>query len=423
MGEKPDEARAGERRSARAASPANEEPAGLRHRLRFLDLTDEDARRLRGLVADFQSHAAAFVEEFYRHLFAFDVTSAFLQDGELVKRLKKSQEGYFTQLLEAKWDERYVDQRRVVGKAHAEVGVEPEWFLGAYNQYVQHWVRRLSESAAPDERENFERLGSIFKAVLLDVGLTLDRYFLDSTTELRRALDLYWKANEELRQFAQITSHDLKTPLATVANLCEEALDEFGEQIPREAGELIESAKNRAYRMSATIDELLASAIQSAESESNRPISSRDCVLQAVDQLSHLIRVQEIELSIDDELPRIVGNPVRFREVIYNLLSNAVAYMDKSPGRISVTATIDDDRAIFCVADNGPGVPREEQMRIFAPFRRLREHRSIPGSGVGLYFAKTMVEQQGGRLWVESELGAGSRFFVAMPAARDEREP
>ncbi len=405
--------------------PEEGEPlaAELARRLGFLELSPQDAQRLQSLAGEFQSHAAEFVESFYLRLFAFDETSSFLQDTELVRRLKITQRDYFLQMLRARWDELYVHQRRAVGKAHAEVGIEPQWFLGAYNLYIQFWVQKFAKTAPPDERVHLEQLSSIFKAVLLDVGLTLDRYFLESTNELRRALALYWKANEELRQFAQITSHDLKTPLATVANLCEETLDEFGQSMPVEAGQLIASAKDRAYRMSTTIDELLASAIQSSEVESNRPISSAACVQQAVEQLNHLIRMNAIELHVDDDLPRIVGNPVRFREVIYNLLSNAVNYMDKPNGRISVTATVtatvNGPTCVFCVADNGPGIPREEQLRIFAPFRRLREHRAIPGSGVGLYFAKTMVEQQGGRMWVESEPGQGSRFFVAMPAVAE----
>ena len=94
---------------------------------------------------------------------------------------------------------------------------------------------------------------------------------------------MIFHTNTELRQFAQLTSHDLKTPLGTVANLCEEALDEFGEKIPPAAREMIAAARNRAYRMSQTIDELLASALTAHSANQNEAFSSELVINQAVE--------------------------------------------------------------------------------------------------------------------------------------------
>ena len=102
---------------------------------------------------------------------------------------------------------------------------------------------------------------SLLKVIFLDIGLTLDAYSEQATHGLRQALELLLKANAELRQFAHLTSHDLKTPLATVANLCDETIDEFGAEMPQEARKLIEAVRNRVFRMSATIDDLLSSTI------------------------------------------------------------------------------------------------------------------------------------------------------------------
>src|SRR6185369_2280265 len=105
-------------------------------------------------------------------------------------------------------------------------------------------------------------------------------------------------------------------------------------------------------------------------------------------------------------LPWLRGHPVKIREAFYNLLSNAAKFIDKRPGRIEITATIDGADCVFCVADNGPGIPQEELTRIFAPFRRLPMHHDRPGSGLGLYFTKNLIEQQSGRIWVEATPGA-----------------
>ena len=110
--------------------------------------------------------------------------------------------------------------------------------------------------------------------------------------------------------------------------------------------------------------------------------------------------------------------------MFYNLLSNAAKFVDGRSGRMEIATDLSDGRCIVSVQDNGPGIPAEELERIFVPFHRLPMHRDRPGSGLGLYFAKKLVEQQGGRIWAQSEPGEGSCFFVqlnraALPTGHD----
>jgi len=105
---------------------------------------------------------------------------------------------------------------------------------------------------------------------------------------------------------------------------------------------------------------------------------------------------------------------VRLCESFYNLLSNAAKFIERKPGRIVIDLETRDDEYEFRVSDNGPGIPRDELERIFAPFRRLSIHRDRPGSGLGLYFTKTMLEHLRGRIWVESQVGEGSTFHVVL---------
>jgi signal transduction histidine kinase len=310
-------------------------------------------------------------------------------------------------MLDADWNEAYVERRYRVGDVHAHVGISPQVFLGAYNQYLQFCMMQLASKSDPATQAYALQVRSLQKAVFLDIALTLEAYFTQATQSLRHALDLVFQANTELRQFAQLTSHDLKTPLATMANLCDEALDEFRGEMPAEAAKLIESARVRAFRMSATIDELLS--------------STGNAIAEAVERIRPLLDQKKIELTVAEGLPRVLGDPVRIREVFYNLLSNAVKFSNKTKGKISIGCTTRDDESIFSVADNGSGIPAEELSRVFVPFRRLPAHRNVPGSGLGLYFVKTMVEQQGGRVWVESEVGKGSCFYVLLKLAPPAR--
>ena len=399
------------------SGPNPSEITGLERRLEFLELDEDDRQRLRKLAIELKAMGPAFVEIFYRHLFRFDETRRFLQDPALVERLKLAQQAHLESMLEADWSDAYLEQRYRVGDVHAQTGISPQIFLGAYNQYLQFCVRHLAAQTSAEEREFAEQIISLQKGVFFDIGLTLEAYFMQSTQRLRRALELVYQANAELRQFAQLTSHDLKTPLATVANLCDEAIDEFGKQMPAEAVKLIETARNRAFRMSTTIDELLSSTISLHQEDVLGTASSQQAISEAIDLVRPLLDQKQIELTVANDLPWVWGDRVRIREVFYNLLSNAVKFIDKRPGTIDVSCMIREGECIFAIADNGTGIPAEELARVFVPFRRLPTHREIPGSGLGLYFAKTIVEQQHGRIWVESQLGRGSCFHVLLKLA------
>lgn len=386
----------------------------LRTRLAFLCLEEEDATRLRQLIRLLESKTEDFVDGFYEHLFRFEETARFLNDSDRVERLKQLQRHHMNSLLEARWDEAYARQRRRVGQAHAEVGLEPQLFLGGYNQYLQFCLARISDGASEAETQRIQMIGSLIKAILFDVGLSLDAYFMESTRNLRQALEMYWKTNTELRQFAQLTSHDMKTPLATVANLCDEALDEFGDEMPEGARQLIEKGKAGIFRMSTLIDELLSTTLVPVSTESDELVATGEVIEEVLERICPLIEDKQIQVSVPRELPNVKGNKVRLREAFYNLLLNAAKYVDASPARIKIHVVEQEQYCEFTFADNGPGIPPEERERIFSPFHRMPAHRHQTGSGLGLYFTKSLIEEQQGRVWVESEVGVGSQFHVRL---------
>ena len=394
--------------------PANDAPKKLVARLSFLELDERDQARLRALVPRFEDYSVTFVEAFYRHLFAFESSARFLKEPAVVERLKRAQQQHFLSLLQCEWDTSYVEQRKHVGQTHANVGIDPEMFLGAYNQYVQHSFRHYLSSEDRSISPEIETLMSLLKVVFLDLGLTLEAYFLRATQNIQKALDMYWKANIELRQFAHLTSHDLKTPLATVANFCDEALDEFGDRMPSGAKELISSARDRTFRMSTMIDELLHATTSFDLARQLQEVSSQAAFGEALDRLRPAIQAKQISFQAPETMPVVWGDAIRLRESFYNVLANALKYVEAKTGRIATTIRNRSDEVEFVVADNGPGIPREELEQIFAPFHRSTAHRHRPGSGLGLYFTKTMLEYQGGKVWAESTPGEGSSFHIVL---------
>jgi signal transduction histidine kinase len=169
--------------------------------------------------------------------------------------------------------------------------------------------------------------------------------------------------------------------------------------------------------MSQTIDELLHSTMSLHSDVPLDVVDTDRAMAEALDMVRPMAEQKKVAVTVAERLPAVLGDHARVREIFYNLLSNAVKFSDKRRGRVEVGCTARDDDCIFTIADNGPGIPAEELARVFVPFRRLPAHREIPGSGLGLYFAKTMVEQQEGSIWVESEVGAGSCFYVRLKLA------
>jgi signal transduction histidine kinase len=394
------------------ASPDDE----LARRRAFLGLGDEDLEKARALAGVFRSFLDGFVDRFYEHLLSHPETAALLTSPELIARLKQTQRRYFESLFQAQLDAAYVADRRRIGRAHAEVGLEPQWYLGAYNQYVQYCFREFAACCGGDLGAFSEGTLVLLKILLLDMGLALDAYFDQSTGQLRAALGLLAQSNAELREFARMASHDLKTPLATVAGYCEEFLDEFGDVVPEAGRALIEAARARTLQLARTTGELLSLSEASAQPEQRTHVPTRRLLDEVLERLRPEIEARPSRVVLPDSLPDVWGHPARLHEVFYALLSNAVKYMDKDEGIIRLSCESKGSELIFCVSDNGPGIPEAELKVIFAPFRRLVQHRHLPGSGLGLHFVKTLVEEQGGRTWAESRVGEGSRFYIAWPA-------
>jgi signal transduction histidine kinase len=124
-----------------------------------------------------------------------------------------------------------------------------------------------------------------------------------------------------------------------------------------------------------------------------------------------------VHLHLPERPPRVWADAAQLREVFANLVSNAVNYLDKEPGRVEITCRPDGDHVVFGVADNGPGIPESIKDRVFEPFVRgpAPAVRRTQGTGLGLSFVRAAIEQGGGRVWVESEPGEGTRIYFTVP--------
>jgi len=224
------------------------------------------------------------------------------------------------------------------------------------------------------------------------------------------------------QEFVANVSHELRTPLSLIKGAVETLLD-GARGDPIALDRLLTIIDRHADRLTLLIDDLLLLAkLDSDRVKLNlEPTALRSAVQEVVDDLAALARTREV--TIENALPSGIVAHVdqdRFRQVLFNLIDNAVKY-GKPAGKVRITGRMVDDLFVeIGVEDDGPGIPSEARARVFERFFRADKGRSREqgGTGLGLAIVKHVVQAHGGEVRVESELGRGSAFFVTLPRSR-----
>jgi len=223
-------------------------------------------------------------------------------------------------------------------------------------------------------------------------------------------------------QLLGTAAHDLKNPLNAIrlgADLIHDA--PLSDQ-QRKALSMMQRATDSMTHLITGLLETIR--VESTSNITLEPCQINDLIRHAIEDLRPLAekRNQTVDYRPPEESLLIMGDPSRLTSVMSNLLSNAIKFTPAS-GRIRVSARWDDDEVVVSVNDNGPGIPEDEIPRVFEHLFRGRQavldpSNPIEGTGLGLALAKTVIEQHGGRIWVNSQEGKGSTFYFSLP-----REP
>ncbi|HEY6764372.1 MAG TPA: ATP-binding protein [Candidatus Sulfotelmatobacter sp.] len=232
---------------------------------------------------------------------------------------------------------------------------------------------------------------------------------------LARKVEELAKSNKELEQFAYVASHDLQEPLRMVAAYTQLLGERYRGQLDETADKYIGYAVEGAQRMQTLIQDLLAF---SRAGRSNAPASDLDCNVVIKDVLLNLAAaVQESNAVVTfDTMPVVTADQSQVTQLLQNLVGNAIKFRNASGPVISVKAEPQGSLWQFSVQDDGIGIAPESAEGIFAVFQRLHTRTEYPGNGIGLSICKKIVEQYGGRIWVESAPSHGSTFKFTLPA-------
>ena len=219
------------------------------------------------------------------------------------------------------------------------------------------------------------------------------------------------KINKELNDFAYIVSHDLKAPLRGIKTITEWIIEDYADKLDESGKKNLDLLTSQVDHMYSLIDGILKySRAVNAKGEKEK-IDLNDLIPTIVDMVSV---PNHIEMIVDDNLPVITYERTQITQVFQNLLSNAVKYMDKPEGKIRVGFVEEEETWKFSISDNGPGIPKKYHEKVFEIFQTLKPSGEFESTGVGLTLVKKIVENCGGTVWIESELGQGSTFLFTV---------
>jgi signal transduction histidine kinase len=232
-------------------------------------------------------------------------------------------------------------------------------------------------------------------------------------TELAKRAEELARTNTELEQFAYVASHDLREPLRMVSSYLQLLKQHSQDQLDETAHEFIDFAIDGAARMKRLIADLLTFSRVGTRDLEPEPTSGEQVLEQVLGDLQMLIEENKASVT-HDPLPTVMADATQLAQLFQNLISNSIKFRSEQPPCIHIGARECEGGWEFSIRDNGIGIDPQFTDRIFVIFQRLHAISEYPGTGIGLAICKKIVERHGGRIWVESKVGAGATFYFTL---------
>ncbi|MFT5467374.1 MAG: PAS domain S-box-containing protein [Verrucomicrobiales bacterium] len=217
----------------------------------------------------------------------------------------------------------------------------------------------------------------------------------------------------ELEQFAYVASHDLREPLRMVASYVKLLERRYSDKLDESAHDFIRFAVDGANRMQRLIEDLLTYSQVGSKPQELEPLHAEETLTDAIQNLQEAIKETDAKITYDP-LPLISGDQTQLTQLFQNLIANAIKFRGDKQPEIHISVKPDHGQWQFSIKDNGIGIKKDYQDRIFKIFQRLHSREDYDGTGIGLAVVNKIIERHHGRIWVESAEGEGSTFYFTL---------
>jgi PAS domain S-box-containing protein len=244
-------------------------------------------------------------------------------------------------------------------------------------------------------------------------GIAIEKAQLYQET-IKKSIEIEAR-NKELDDFTYVVSHDLKEPLISVQGYTKMIRHEYSRLLDSQGREYVQAVVDSCSHMKRLIDDLLLLSRISKLAEKRSRVHLGELIAGVLEELRFSIRERHAEITVHRHMPDVLGVDTHLRIVFRNLIANALKFSDKPVPKIEIGATSTKEATTVFVRDNGIGIEKAHFEKIFLIFQRLHRKEEYEGVGAGLTIVRKIVESQGGRIWVESNVGEGSTFKFTIP--------
>lgn len=393
----------------------------------YVGLTEADARLIAQAGPALEPHLPALAELFYRKILEHPATARILGGPEQLARLKGTLQHWARGVLAGRYDAAYANERMEIGRQHVRVGVPQRYVISAMNVVRIFLLDAVDRELTGADAAATRR--ALNKVLDLDLNLMCESYLEASVRELRELNARLEAANLEMAELGRVkddflahTSHELRTPLNSILGFSKLILDGLC-QNPAEERELLRDVFESAQHLLGIVNDILDIAkIEAGKLKlSPQRVELRPLFEQVLAVVS--VQAEEKKLKLVDEtagreLPPVRADENRLRQVLINLLDNAVKFT--AQGGITLRAHTDrvPGHVLVEVQDTGVGVPAEQQAGLFEKFKQVDSSftRRHGGSGLGLAICRRLVEMMGGQIELESPgEGRGTTVRFTIP--------